>query len=204
MSPAGSPHAHAHHHAHEGDEGHGLLDLLDLDAAVLHDYWSTALDLVSGHAAGATRVVDLGAGTGTGALGLAERLPAAEVLAVDVDAESLARLRAAADARGLAARVRTLEADLDARLPDLGVVDLTWASMSLHHLADPARLLRELRSTTREGGLIAVAEFPEPQRYLPDDLASLEDRVVAAYQRERAEDMPTLGTAWAPRLVEAG
>ena len=66
--------------------------LLDLDGEVLHDYWSAALDWVSAAADG-TRLLDLGAGTGTGALGLAERFPAAEVIAVDVEPGSLARLR---------------------------------------------------------------------------------------------------------------
>src|SRR4051794_29593735 len=182
-----------HHHSHDEDHGHGLLDILDLDAVVLHDYWSTALDLVREHAPGATRVVDLGAGTGTGALGLAERLPSAEVVAVDVDPESLARLRAAAHVRGLDGRVRTLEADLDAGLPDLGTPDLTWASMSLHHLADPGRVLRDLRAATRDGGMIAVAEFPQPLRFLPEDLGTgrpgFEERVMAGYERGHAEDM---------------
>jgi SAM-dependent methyltransferase len=183
--------------------------LLDLDGEVLHDYWSAALDWASGAAgAGTTRVLDLGAGTGTGALGLAERFPGADVIAVDVEPGSLARLRDKAAGRGLAGRVRALEFDLDAGWPDLGPLDLTWASMSLHHLADPGRVLADALAATRPGGLIAVAEFAEPLRFLPPDLGfgqpGFEDRLVERLGHAHAEELPTLGSAWAPRLADAG
>jgi SAM-dependent methyltransferase len=185
-------------------------DLLDLDAEVLHGYWTAALDWVRDAATGISpaRVLDLGAGTGTGALGLAARLPAAEVIAVDVTAGSLRRLRDKAVGLGLEGRVATVEADLDGDWPDLGTLDLTWASMSLHHLADPGQALRTVRGITRPGGLIAVAEFPEPLRFLADDVATgpagFEDRVLTRLNAAHTEEMPTLGSAWAPRLADAG
>jgi SAM-dependent methyltransferase len=199
---------HAHDHAaSSGSPDDNMTGLLDLDGEVLHDYWSAALDWVSAAADG-TRLLDLGAGTGTGALGLAERFPAAEVIAVDIEPGSLARLRDKALGRGLAGRVRVLEADLDAGWPDLGPLDLTWASMSLHHLADPGRVLRDALAATRPGGLIAVAEFGEPLRFLPSDLGfgrpGFEDRLVDRLGRAHAEALPTLGSAWAPRLADAG
>jgi len=182
--------------------------LLDLDGEVLHDYWSAALDWVGGAAAGATRVLDLGAGTGTGALGLAQRLPEADVIALDIDQASLARLRDKAAGLGLAGRVRTVAADLDAGWPDLGTLDLTWASMSLHHMADPGKVLSDALNATRPGGLIAVAEFAAQLRFLPYDLGlgtpGFEDRLADRLGRAHAEAMPTLGSAWAPRLAEAG
>jgi SAM-dependent methyltransferase len=201
-------HTHVHDHAASAGSPDDLMTgLLDLDGEVLHDYWSAALDWVSA-AAGGTRLLDLGAGTGTGALGLAERFPAAEVIAVDVEPGSLARLRDKARGRGLAGRVRALEFDLDAGWPDLGPLDLTWASMSLHHLADPGRVLRDALAATRPGGLIAVAEFAEPLRFLPFDLGfgqpGFEDRLVDRLGRAHAEALPTLGSAWAPRLADAG
>lgn len=185
-----------------------MTGLLELDGEVLRGYWSAALDWVTGAADGAGRVLDLGAGTGTGALGLAERLPQAEVIAVDVEPGSLARLRDKAAGRGLADRVRAVEADLDAGWPDFGPLDLTWASMSLHHLADPGRVLGDVRAVTRAGGLIAVAEFAEPLRFLRPDLgfgrSGFEDRVLEVLGRAHAEELPTLGSAWAPRLTDAG
>jgi SAM-dependent methyltransferase len=213
-----SQHTHDHTgaHAHDSATSPGsaasqgaMTVLLDLDGEVLHDYWSAALDWVSGAAAGtATRVLDLGAGTGTGALGLAERFPGAEVIAVDVEPGSLTRLRDKAAGRGLAGRVRGLEFDLDAGWPDLGPLDLTWASMSLHHLADPGRVLGDALAATRPGGLIAVAEFAEPLRFLPPGPGfgqpGFEDRLVERLGRAHAEALPTLGSAWAPRLADAG
>lgn len=203
-------HASAHDtHAHQ-DLADDYGDLLDLDAEVLHDYWSAALAWVRGEADGAprTRLLDLGAGTGTGAIGLAQRFPEADVVALDVSAGSLARLRAKALEAGLAARVHTVEADLDAGWPDLSPLDLTWASMSMHHMADPGRVLRDVLDATRPGGLIAVTEFSQPLRFLPGELGfgrpGFEDRVAGTLDHAHTETMPTLGSAWAPRLADAG
>lgn len=206
--------AHAHDHAahdHDGSPDDAMTSLLDLDGEVLHGYWSAALDWVAGAAAGgavssAGRLLDLGAGTGTGALGLAERFPRAEVIAVDVEPGSLGRLRDKARDRGLAGRVRTVECDLDAGWPDLGPLDLTWASMSLHHLADPGRVLADALAATRPGGLIAAAEFAEPLRFLRPAAvpAGFEDRLLDRLGHAHAEALPTLGSAWAPRLAGAG
>ena len=210
-----SQHAHAPHpHDHAASPGSpadALAGLLELDGEVLHDYWSAALDWVSRAADGTApgRLLDLGAGTGTGALGLAGRFPRAEVIAVDIEPGSLARLRAKALAAGLEGRVRAVEADLDAGWPDLGPLDLTWASMSLHHMADPGRVLAAALAATRAGGLIAVAEFPEPLRFLRSDDAGsgrpgFEERLIETLGRAHAEALPTLGSAWAPRLADAG
>jgi SAM-dependent methyltransferase len=205
---------HAGHGGHaltEHDQHAALDDLLDLDGEVLADYWTAALDWVRDAAAAdaPARLADIGAGTGTGALGLARRFPAAAVTAVDISAEALRRVADKAAGLGLRTQVSVVEADLDAGWPDLGPLDLTWASMSLHHLADPAGALRHLLGITRPGGLIAVAEFREPVRFLPDDLggglgSGLEDRAMAAHGTALAEEMPTLGSAWAPRLAAAG
>ena len=155
------------------------------------------------------RVVDLGAGTGTGAVGLARRLPDAEVVAVDVAERSLARVAAKAQAAGVGDRVRTLVADLDAGWPDLGPVDLTWASMSLHHLADPAPLAgRAPPDDPARRVSLAVSEFDEPLRFLPDDLGTgrpgFETPGARGAVRVHAEAVPNIGAAWAAMLDDAG
>ena len=71
----------------------------------------------------------------------------------------LGRLRDKADALGVAERIRTVEADLDAEWPAIGPVDLAWASSSLHHMADPDRVLTEVFATMNSGGLLVVAEL---------------------------------------------
>jgi SAM-dependent methyltransferase len=204
-------HGHGDHaHRHAGAAEDDYTDLLELDAEVLSDYWSEALDWVESAAAGTprTRLLDLGAGTGTGAIGLARRFPEAKVVALDVSPASLAKIAAKAAAAGLAARVRPVEADLDAGWPDLGTLDLTWASASLHHMADPGRVLRDALNATRPGGLIAVSEFASQLLFLPDDLGfgrpGFEGRITEVLGHAYTEEMPTLGSQWAPRLTDAG
>jgi SAM-dependent methyltransferase len=212
MADTHDHHGHDQHaHRHSGAAEDDYTDLLELDAEVLRDYWSDALDWVQNMAAGAprTRLLDLGAGTGTGAIGLAERFGDAEVLALDVSPVSVAKIGAKAAAAGLGARVRPVEADLDACWPDLGgPLDLTWASASLHHMADPEGVLHDALSATRPGGLIAVSEFASQLLFLPDDLGfgrpGFEGRITDVLGRAYTEEMPTLGSQWAPRLAESG
>jgi SAM-dependent methyltransferase len=215
MPDSAHDHPDQHEHRPTGHEDHaadanGLLDLLDLDALVLHDYWSAVLDWVQ-HAAAdrpRTRLLDLGAGTGTASIGLAERFPAADIVAIDLSADSLGRLDAKAAERGFAPRVHTVEVDLDGGWPDVGQLDLIWASNSLHHMADPSRVLRDALAATNTGGQIAVAEFSQPLRFLPDELGpgrpGFEERTLAVLRAAHAEALPTLGSAWAPRLAETG
>lgn len=203
-----------HHHSSTDHSTHSQPDtpdeLLDLDGEVLQAYWDAALRWVLATVGDAplSRVVDLGAGIGTGALGMARLLPTSEVLAVDVSKPSLQRLREKAAADGMDNHVRTVEADLDDGWPELGSVDLTWASMSLHHLAEPGRVLAELRQSTTPGGALAVAEFAEPLRFLPDELGlergGFEDRVLAVLGQAHTEQFPHLGSVWADVLTEAG
>ena len=66
------------------------------------------------------RVVDPGAGSGRFALAAAEAFPLAEVVAVEVDPDATAVLRANADAAELGHRVRAIEADYrSVRLPKI-------------------------------------------------------------------------------------
>ena len=210
--PDSSAHAHrrpdAHNHAADamGSDA-ALADLLDLDAEVLHAYWADVLSSVR-RAAGrdVRRAVDLGSGTGTGTIGLAQRFAGAEVVAVDASATMLQRVRDKALDLGLAGRVRTVTADLDRGLPALGPVDLIWASMSLHHVTEPDGLLAEVFEATRPGGLVAVVEIGAPLRFLPDagGWAALEARCLDALAEEQAHALPHLGSDWAARLAKAG
>jgi SAM-dependent methyltransferase len=199
-----------HHDSPDHTNDAALAELLDLDGEVLREYWTAALTWVQREATatGHSRIFDLGAGTGVGAIALAQRFAGAEVIAVDVSEPMLSRLRAKALDLGLADRVRTVRADLDAEWPAIEPVDVTWASMSLHHLADPDRVLADVFAATRPGGLIAVAELTEHIRFLPDDLGfgrpGLEARCLDALTQEHAHSLPELGSHWAPRIEGAG
>ncbi|HEX9353060.1 MAG TPA: class I SAM-dependent methyltransferase, partial [Streptosporangiaceae bacterium] len=164
---------HHHHDHHPGQHhpggGNGeedMAELLDLDAEVLHAYLSDVIDWVGGLAAGQPRrIADLGAGTGTGTLALLRHFGKAKAVAVDVSAAMLDRLQVKARELGVADRIRTVQADLDAGWPDIGPVDLAWACSSVHHLADPDRVLAQVFAALQPGGLLAVAEMDSFPRF---------------------------------------
>jgi SAM-dependent methyltransferase len=199
---------HNHHGAGHDTADADLVEMLDLDGEVLRSYWTDVLTWVQHEGAGAEHVLDLGAGSGVGTIALAQRFDGAEVVAVDVSPEMLRHIHDKALHLGLAPRIRTVEADLDVGWPAVGPVDVTWASMSLHHLADPDRVLRDVFTATRPGGLIAVAEMSEPLRFLPDDVGfgrpGLEGRCLDILGKEHAHSVPELGSDWSPRLAAAG
>jgi SAM-dependent methyltransferase len=205
-------HAQNHGHGHEHDaagthDAEAMVELLDLDAEVLAEH-NTAITAWLPVEAAPRRIVDLGSGTGAGALMLLQHFPAAEVIAVDTSESHLARLREKAEADGLADRVRTVQADLDTSWPDLGTPDLVWASASMHHMADPERVLRQVHDTLAPGGLFAVVELAGFPRFLPEDAPTerpgLEERCHAAIDRDHAEHMSHRGADWGPELTAAG
>jgi ubiquinone/menaquinone biosynthesis C-methylase UbiE len=183
-----------------------LADLLDLDAEVLSDYHQEVTGWVSAKLTGRARVIDVGAGTGTGALALARQLPDSEVVALDVDEEMLRHIRDKARAAGLADRIRTVQADLDQAWPDgLEPADLVWAANSLHHMGDPARAVAQIYQLLRPGGLLAVTELESFPRFLSDPAgAALEERIHTAMARGRDEAGMHMHEDWPARFAEAG
>ena len=200
-------HHHQHHHPAGETDDAAMAELLDLDAEVLHSYLTEVFAWVHELAGDLPRgrILDLGSGTGTGAVALAERFDGADVTAVDLSAPMLDRIRAKARDLGLADRIHTLQADLDAAWPAIDAVDLVWASNSLHHMADPDRVLAELLATIRPGGLLAVAEVDSFPRFLPDEVGGgLEARCQAELAEQRAAELPHLGSDWGLLLTKAG
>lgn len=196
------------HHDHTGHHDGGQGEILDVDAEVLADVTADIIGWLPLLAA-PREVLDLGCGTGAGTFALLARFPEAHVTAVDASVEHLQRLRDKACERGVQARVRTVQADLDdpARL-DLGAPDLVWASASLHHLADPDRVLHRVHDVLAPGGLLAVVELAGFPRFLPadapEDAPGLEERCHAATDRELADHVPHRGADWGPLLTAAG
>lgn len=210
MTPASHQHQHQHadaDHEHDHDHDHDQAEILDLDAEVLAEHTASITAWLPVEAA-PRHIVDLGTGTGAGTLALLRRFPGAEVTAVDTSAAHLHRLLEKAEAEGVAGQVRTVQADLDTRWPDLGTPDLVWASASMHHMADPDRVLRQVHGMLAPGGLFAVVELAGFPRFLPADAPAerpgLEERCHAALDRHHAEHMPHRGADWGPKLAAAG
>ncbi|MGA5299935.1 class I SAM-dependent methyltransferase [Nucisporomicrobium flavum] len=182
-----------------------LAEMLDLDAEVLQEYHRDVITWAGSLVPARPRIIDLGAGTGTGSLALARHLPDAEVTAVDVDDEMLEHLRHRADELGLGDRVRTVQADLDQPWPDLGPADLVWASASLHHMADPGNALAQALATLRPGGVMLATELDSFPLFLTGTAdAGLEERAHAALAALRDEAGLHMHEDWGDRLAKAG
>jgi SAM-dependent methyltransferase len=187
-------------HNHSGADV--LAELLELDAEVLQTYLSE-LTAWLGELADREprRIVDLGSGTGAGAIALARRFAQADVTAVDLSPQMLHRLSKKASVLGLTDRVLGVQADLTEDWPALGTCDLMWAASSLHEMADPDRVLVRAFDALRPGGLLAVTEMDFFPRFLPDDIGmgrpGLEARVHAIVNKGPAVD-------WTEHLARAG
>ena len=201
---------HAAHPGHQPDHSHdidGQAELLDLDAEVLAEHIAAITAWLPVHAR-PRQIVDLGCGTGTGALALLARFPQAHVTAVDSSPGYLHRLQEKERAAGVADLVHPVQTDLDADWPDLGTPDLVWASASMHHMADPERALRKVHDILVPGGLFAVVELAGFPRFLPadapEDRPGLEERCHAAADRLHAGRVDHRGADWGPMLTAAG
>lgn len=205
-------HPDSHHHdPHDQDAVHTQGEILDWDAEVLAEVNADIIGWLPLDAS-PRQILDLGCGTGAGTFALLDRFPEAHVTAVDASVEHLQRLRVKACARGVQTRVITVQADLDdPGWPGSSVLDtpdLVWASSSLHHLADPDRMLNRVHDLVGPRGLFAVVELAGFPRFLPaealEDAPGLEERLHAGYERELAEHMPHRGADWGPKLTTAG
>ncbi|XBH21143.1 methyltransferase [Jonesiaceae bacterium BS-20] len=179
-------HTHEHQHGHERIDGHqhghqqsfaeaDMAENLDLDAQLLHEHLSEIIAWTATYQQAPTMIMDLGAGTGTGTLGLAKAFPAAKLLAVDYSEFMLERLAANMAGHNLSDRVTTAQVDLDTAWPELesadaAGVDLVWAALSMHHLNDPDAVFGNIARTLSSQGLLVVVEMDGWPRYLPHDL----------------------------------
>lgn len=178
--------------------------MLDLDAQVAHEHLQEIFRWIAGHQQTPGTIVDLGAGTGTGTIGLARTFPTAKIVAVDQSEFMLDHLAAAVERHRLSGRVSPLHLDLDAAWPGLSEVDLVWAASSLHHLSHPNDALHRIADMLAPEGLLVVVEMDALPRHLPDDLGfgtpGLEQRLHDTAALAGGNSHPD----WAPAIREAG
>ena len=168
--------AHASHTSNGSrgsSEGLGFLaEMLDLDVEITRSYWDEVMRWIEqAIPTNVRRIVDLGAGTGAGTFA-----PVQEISTMPRSSPLTRQMRCwnvfakkALDC-GLTERIRTVQADLDTDWPETGLVDFTWASMFMHHLTYVDGVLQRIHAATRDAGLIVIAEFTDPLRFLPGDL----------------------------------
>ncbi len=103
----------------------------------------------------ARRILDLGTGDGR-LLALVRRVhPDTEAVAIDFSATMLAAARKRFDGDS---RVRVVEHNLDASLPDLGKFDAIISCFAIHHLVHERKraLYAEIFSRLSPGGVFAI------------------------------------------------
>jgi 2-polyprenyl-3-methyl-5-hydroxy-6-metoxy-1,4-benzoquinol methylase len=130
--------------------------------------WRTSVAPTSWRRAGALRVLDIAAGHGLFGITIAERNPAAEIVAVDWPSVLAAAVENAAGAR-VSERYRTIPGN--AFTVDFGHgYGVALVTNFLHHFDEPActAFLRKVNQALAPGGRVAVLEFvPNPDRVSP-------------------------------------
>ena len=115
------------------------------------------------------RVADVGCGAGWSSIAIARAYPNAWVDGFDPDEDSITLARANATAAGVADRVRFLACDgADPTLT--GRYDLVTAFETIHDMAQPVAVLRNIRRLVRDGGAVIVADERVAERFtVPGD-----------------------------------
>lgn len=198
-------------HAHHDDAT--IAEILDLDAVVMQGYFAEAMEWVREGAsedsasAPVERILDVGAGTGVGTIALAAQFADAHIVAVDISPEMLGRVTARAVAEGIDDRVSTVQLDLTAELPELGLFDIVWSSAALHEVPDAESVFAKLLALLKPGGLIVLVEMDAPPRFLTNDSSldsggALESRIHELLDEKRspAHDHPD----WSAGLERTG
>jgi SAM-dependent methyltransferase len=126
------------------------------------------------------RALDLGCGEGSDAVWLAKR--GWHVIAVDVSATALARVRAQAAEAGVEARVETQQHDLASSLPT-GAFDLVSAQFLQSPIEFPReRVLRATADLVAPGGLLLIVDHgssPPWSSHHDTDFPTPEDTLAA-------------------------
>jgi len=115
------------------------------------------------------RLLDVGCGPGSITRGLAERLPAGQVVGLDLSRETLESARRDAAAHGLM-NLRYEEGSVyELSFPD-GSFDVAYAHQVLQHLRERGLALSEMLRVVKPGGVVAVREVDwSTVAYFPRD-----------------------------------
>ncbi len=140
-----------------GEFGPDCVDALDLVNRGQYeqrfaDYWLRALPEARVRLEAGGRALDVGCGSGRVCIALAKAFPAAEIVGIDPDEESIRRARAAAPEK-----IR-FEANTTSNLARGAGFDLVTLCDALHDLAAPLAVLGEIRALLKPGGTLFIVE----------------------------------------------
>lgn len=147
----------------------GVTEQFIEDAETYHQRYFARLDFLEliDHclaAAGVDRdaalnVLDIGSGGGSSVFALCERLPAAHVIASDISPQLLKFLSDfAATREELKGRITACCFDLHVPFFRQECFDIVVGAAILHHLADPAKALKNVASAVKPGGSLVLVE----------------------------------------------
>jgi 2-polyprenyl-3-methyl-5-hydroxy-6-metoxy-1,4-benzoquinol methylase len=170
------------------------------------DYWMKALPEAAARLRAGGRALDVGCGSGRVCIALARAFPAAEVIGIDPDEESIRRAKAAAASEGLETRIRFVASD-SARAQKNSGFDLITLCDALHDLAEPLATLQQLRALLKPDGTLFVVE-PKAADRLEDNRNPVATTfygfsVFHCMTQSLARGGPGLGTCLGPAATEA-
>jgi ubiquinone/menaquinone biosynthesis C-methylase UbiE len=144
---------------------------------------------------GASRVLELGCGTGSLSLALADELKSASIVGLDLDPTALA----IADRKPGSERVEWISGNVLDAPPSPGTWDCVVISLVLHHLkpADQPVALSQAFAALRPGGALVVVDFAPPENRVARVGWPILQRI------DGVENTTPLGTGELPGMIDA-
>jgi ubiquinone/menaquinone biosynthesis C-methylase UbiE len=172
----------------------------------LTSYWLKALPDAAARLQAGGRALDVGCGAGRVCMALAKNFPAAPIVGLDPDKESIRQAETAAAAAGLSGRVSFVAAstgDLDASER----FDLVTACDCIHDFAAPERTLQEIHDLLDPQGTLFIIE-PKAGDRLEDNINPIGTMfygfsIFHCMTQSLAHGGPGLGTCLGPARTEA-
>ncbi|NEQ54770.1 MAG: methyltransferase domain-containing protein [Leptolyngbya sp. SIO3F4] len=134
-------------------------------------------------------VADIGAGTGYMSFRMARKVPAGQVLAVDLQPEMIQLLEEARDEQGIT-NVQTIQADEDNPHLPSEQVDLAFMVDAYHEFEAPREVMTGIVDGLKPGGRVVLAE------YRAENPLILIKRLHKMSEKQVKKEMAAVGLTW--------